>query len=145
MKITPITENDVENCAQIFIDAYKQLPLNYKWERTKAIQYLKEYLGFPGFTGFVGKVDDKIVAAMFGHTKVWCTNDQLVIDELIVPQDSLEKGYRIKLLNYCEKFYKGKGIEIMTLLTNKFMPAYDSYINNDYTKVDHYIFLFKQI
>ena len=145
MTIRPITENDIESCARIFTSAYNQLPWNYKWEQDKAIKYLKEYLISSGFMGFVVCNDDKIVAAILGHTKTWWTNDQLVIDELFVSLDSQGQGYGKKLMEYCEQYCKDKGIEMVNLMTNKFMPAYNFYINNDYIKVDQYVFMFKQI
>lgn len=145
MTIRPITENDIDNCAAIFISAYNQLPWNYKWEHEKAVTYLKEYSGSPRFTGFVVSVDDTIVAAMLGHKKTWWTNDQLVIDELFVAPGSQGQGYGKKLMDYCEQYCKEKEIEMITLMTNKFMPAYNFHINNDYIKVDQYVFMFKQI
>lgn len=145
MTIRPITENDIENCAEIFISAYNQLPWNYKWEKGKAVKYLKEYFLSSGFTGFVGTVDNKIVAAMFGHVKTWWTNNQLVIDELFVSSENQGHGYGKILMEYCEQYCKEKEIDVINLMTNKLMPAYNFYINNDYIKVDPYVFMFKQL
>jgi len=145
MRIREITANDIDQCAQVFMAAYNRLPWNYGWKQEKAAKYLREYLGAPGFAGFLAIDNDQVVAAMFGHIKTWWTNDQLVIDELFVDAASQGKGYGKHLMEHCEQYCREKSLEMIVLMTNKFMPAYNFYLSNDYVKVDQYVFMFKQV
>lgn len=145
MTIRDIQPEDIDACAQVFMEAYNGLPWNYKWEHAGAVKYLKEYMASSGFRGFVICEDEKICGAMLGHRKTWWTNDQLMIDELFVPASSQGKGYGRLLLEHTETWSKEQGLEMIVLMTNKLMPAFNFYLNNDYNKVDQYLFMFKDL
>jgi len=143
--IEPLAIDDVEACSVIFMEAYNRQPWNYKWVQDKAIKYLTEYTGRNNFAGFVLWDDGVIMGAVFCHTKTWWTGNQFYIDELFVNPDKQGKGYGKKLISHCEEYCKQQGIETITLMTNNLMPAYEFYISNDYMKVGHYVFMFKQL
>lgn len=143
--VRPITENDFDACTIVFMEAYNRQPWNCRWTYEKAIKYLKEYAGRDNFTGFVLCVDDKVTGAAFAHTKTWWTNDQFYIDELFIDPDKQGSGYGTQLINHCNDHCKQQGIEMITLMTNKLVPAFDFYIRNDYSKVDQYVFMFHHV
>ncbi len=145
MTIRPFSPNDTDACARIFMAAYNQMPWNYRWEHDKAVKYLTEYAGAQNFTGLVAEDNGVVCGAMFGHIKTWWTNDQLFIDELFVDGTKQGRGIGKQIMAHCEAICKEKGIEMITLMTNKLMPAYEFYITNDYSKVDQYVFMFKEL
>lgn len=145
MNIRKVTRDDIGACVKVFMESYNCLPWNYNWKYDDAVNYLTEYMETKHFIGFVVCEDEKIVGAMFGHTKTWWTNNQLYIDELFVSAQSQGKGYGKKLIAETENYCRENEIEMITLMTNKFMPAIKFYNTIDFTKVDQYVFMFKQV
>jgi GNAT superfamily N-acetyltransferase len=145
MNIRELNETDLERCGEILISSYNTMPWNYRWSFEKAYLYLKEYQEAKRFMGFVALEEGMIVAAIFGHLKTWWTKDQMYIDEVFVSNDFKGKGYGKSIISYCETYCKQKGIDIITLMTNEVMPAYEFHSKNDFVKVDQYVFMFKQL
>lgn len=145
MEIIQITKNDIPKCAETFTSSYNQLPWNHNWKLDDAIRYLNEYTEAPQFRGFMLHEDGKVPGALFGHCKTWWTNNQFMIDELFISPESQGKGYGKLLLRQAELYAKEYNIGLLTLMTNKFMPALDFYNKQDFSKVDQYVFMFKQL
>ncbi len=145
MHIRPILKIDIEKCAEVYLEAYNRAPWNYKFTQEKAIIYLQEYFDRNRFVGFLLTENDKIIAATFGHAKTWWTNDLIYIDELFVSPESRGKGYGKKLLEHTEEYAVTEGYEVITLMTNKHMPAFEFYQHLDYISADHFVYLFKPL
>jgi aminoglycoside 6'-N-acetyltransferase I len=143
--IKPILPRDIEPCSVIYMEAYNRYPWNYRWVQDKVTKYLQEYTDRGNFIGFVLYDDEVIAGAVFCHTKTWWTGNQFYIDELFVDPAKQGKGYGKQLMNHCEAWCQAQEIEMITLMTNNLMPAYEFYIANDYMKVDHYVFMFKPV
>jgi GNAT superfamily N-acetyltransferase len=145
MNISKMTKADLEGCVQPFMAAYNQLPWNYDWTEDKAKLYLQEYLEAPNFVGFIAEEGGEVAGALLAHSRTWWTGNQLYVDELFVSSAKQGAGYGRALLETTETYAKENGFEMLTLMTNKFMPALKFYFNNDYNKVDQYVFLFKEL
>lgn len=145
MKIHPITKNDIGRCAETFTASYNQMPWNYNWKLKDAMVYLNEYTDSMHFKGFMLADGDHVLGALFGHTRTWWTNNQLMIDELFIAPQKQGMGYGKLLLEHVEQYAKENSIGTITLMTNKFMPAVQFYNKNDFNKVDQYVFMFKQL
>ena len=143
--IREMTINDIPECAQIFMEAYNKLPWNYNWKPEVAIQYLTEYTDNKHFKGWVIVENGAIAGAMMAHPKSWWTNNQFYIDEIFVSSLHQGKGYGKQLIAFAEDYCKNNQLEMITLMTNKFMPAYKFYNSIDFVKVDQFVFMFKQI
>ncbi|MFB9844544.1 GNAT family N-acetyltransferase [Mucilaginibacter ginsenosidivorans] len=145
MTIRPLTQNDIEQCARLYVLAYNRPPWNYNFSHEKAVKYLTEYTERSRFVGFVLVEGDNIAGAMLGHSKTWWTNDLLYIDELFVAPESRGKGYGKSLLDHAEEYSREQGFEVITLMTNKHMPAFEFYNHIDYIQAEHFVFLFKPV
>lgn len=145
MNIYPVTEDKLDECVAIFIKAYNSPPWNCAWTPEKARQYLSEYLGAPNFVGFLFYVDEELVGATFGHQKTWFTSQQLMIDEFFIAPEHQRKGYGKKLMEHCNQYAKQNNIGIVFLMTNKYMPSYKFYEKTDYTTIEQFVFMFKQV
>jgi aminoglycoside 6'-N-acetyltransferase I len=145
MNIRPLTLSDIEHCATVYIQAYNRAPWNYNFSKEKAIRYLTEYVERTRFVGFVITEGETIVGAMLGHAKTWWTNDLIYVDELFITPDSRGKGYGKKLLDHVENYAIDEGYEVITLMTNKHMPAFEFYQHIDYLPAEHFVFLFKPL
>ena len=57
-------------------------------------------------------------------------------------------GVRVTGKNYCdhtEEYAREQGYEVITLMTNKYMPAFEFYNHVDYIQAEHFVFLFKPV
>ncbi|AYL95794.1 GNAT family N-acetyltransferase [Mucilaginibacter celer] len=145
MEIIAITENQLTHCAAILIEAYNAPPWNCRWTPEKAHQYLGELIDHRDFVGFMIYDENQPAGAILGHKKTWWTNKQLMIDELFVSPAHQKKGYGKKLLQFCEEYANSNQIELLVLMTNKYLPVYDFYEMAGYTLADQYVFMFKQL
>ncbi len=145
MTIRELTNNDIEECAKLFIQSYNQPPWNHKWDYGKAVSYLKEYIEGPRFIGFVLFEDDNMAGVMLGHSKTWWTNDLLYIDELFISPKAQRRGYGKLLLDHSEQYAKEQGCEVITLMTNKYMPAMNFYNNINYVQAEQFVLMFKTV
>lgn len=145
MNIRPITKDDIDRCARLYIHSYNRPPWNYNWSYEKAVKYLTEYMDSGRFVGFVLCEEEEFAGAILGHSKTWWTNDLLYIDELFISPDSQRKGYGKLLLDHAEDYAKKQELEVITLMTNKYMPAMKFYTNIDYMQAEQFVFLFKPV
>ena len=145
MNIRPFTISDIEKCAPLYMQAYNRPPWNYSFSHEKTVKYLTEYAERSRFVGFALFEVDEIVGAMLGHSKTWWTNDILYIDELFVGPESRGKGYGKQLLDHTENYSREQGYEVITLMTNRHMPAFQFYNHVDYIYAEHFAFLFKPL
>jgi aminoglycoside 6'-N-acetyltransferase I len=145
MPIRPFTTNDMEACAKLLMYSYKQPPWRYNWSFDQAFRYLTEYAEVKQFVGFVLVEREDIVGSLFGHTKTWWANDQLFIDELFISPQKQRSGYGRQLLEHAEQYSKDHGLKSMSLMTNKFTPAFNFYTKLNYLHAEQFVFLFKPI
>lgn len=145
MTIQPVTENDIENCAKVYVQTYNQAPWNYQWELKDALNYLAEYRSSPQFKGFVLYDHDVFAGAIFAHTKTWWTGSQLYIDELFIAPNSQKKGYGKALMSYAGQYAMENGLGTITLMTHKFMPSMKFYEGLDFVHAQPFVILFKQM
>ena len=145
MTVRAINKEDIAEVAEIYMSAYNKIPWNYNWRLEDAIIYLKEYFDCPQFVGFVLMEGNEVAAALFAHKKTWWTGNQLFIDELFVNSEKQGLGYGRVLMQHAEKYCSQNDLKMITLMTNKFMPALKYYESIEYMKVDPYVFMFKQL
>lgn len=145
MTIRSITAADIPACVPVYVNAYKQAPWNYHWTEAEATKYLSEHFDTPHFAGFVLLEGDQIKAVILGRKKTWWTGNQFFIDELFVASDTQRKGYGKQLLQHAATYAKQNGMNVLALMTNKYMPAYEFYLKNDFLSADQFTFLFKMI
>jgi aminoglycoside 6'-N-acetyltransferase I len=145
MNTVPLTNQNLDDCVGIFIKSYNQAPWNYHWTFDKAKQYLSEYMSCSGFAGFILYDEGEPVGAILGHKKTWWTGQQFMIDEFFISPERQRKGYGKKMLDVCDQYATENGIELLILMTNKYMPAYQFYTKSGYINTEQYVFMFKQL
>ena len=145
MTIRPVATDDIDGCARSLVRAYNQAPWRHNWDFEKAVKYLREYLEVKQFVGFVLCEGDEIAGAIFAHSKTWWANDQLFIDELFISDHKQRSGYGKRLLGHAEQYAKDHGLKSLSLMTNKFMPAFHSYNKLNFFHAEQLIFLFREI
>ena len=144
MKVKELTKEDIENCANIIMQAYNGRPWNYQWTVPKASLYLNELFDASRFVGFVIYEGEELVAAMFSHVKTWWINDLLMIDELFVAPLKQGKGYGQTLMNSAIEYSKCNNLGSITLMTHKYMPAVSFYEKNRFLPAEQYVLMFNE-
>jgi GNAT superfamily N-acetyltransferase len=143
--IRPCQKEDLPDCVQMLMAAYNGEPWRNHWTEDTGSRYLSEYAGAAQFVGWVALEDGKPAGALFGHRKVWWTQDELFVDELFVHPDFQGKGHGKRLLQAAEEYCINNGLAGVTLLTDRHMPSLAFYQQNGYTAADHVIFLYKVV
>jgi GNAT superfamily N-acetyltransferase len=144
MKVKELTKEDIENCANLIMQAYNGRPWNYQWTVPKASFYLNELFDAPRFVGFVIYEGEELVAAMFSHVKTWWINDLLMVDELFVAPLKQGKGYGQALMNSAIEYSKSNNLGSITLITHKYMPAVSFYEKNKFLQAEQYVLMFNE-
>jgi GNAT superfamily N-acetyltransferase len=145
MEILPITDNNLDDCLNIYLKAYNTPPWNYGWTTNMLKQYLSEYMDTSYFVGFILYDDSEPVGAVFTHKKTWWTGPMLFIDEFFITPVKQGMGYGRKLMDYCNEYASQNNLEIMMLMTNKYMPSYKFYDRISFTTADQFVFMFKPV
>lgn len=145
MTIKPITKEDLDQCAAVFVQTYNQPPWNYQWEFDNAVIYLNEYYQSPQFKGFMLFDGPVFVGAVFAHAKTWWTGRQLYIDELFIAPDLQHKGYGKLLIKHAELYAAAEKLNAISLMTSKYMPAMKFYESIDFMQAPPFVILFKEI
>ncbi|WP_184549750.1 GNAT family N-acetyltransferase [Mucilaginibacter sp. FT3.2] len=140
-----IAKHHLTDCVDIFLKAYNSAPWNCHWTMEKASQYLSELIDSNGFIGFILYENEKAIGAVLAHSKTWWTHNQLMVDEFFIAPEFQAKGYGKKLMRFCDEYAQENEIELMVLMTNKYLPAYRFYENLGYITADQYTFMFKQL
>lgn len=142
-QIRDITSGDINACAALLIDAYNCEPWNNRWTMESASRYLKECQGAERFKGFLLIEDGRAVGASFGHGKTWWTGDEFCVDELYIATDFQRKGLGGELMAHIEEYVKSLGLNGVTLLTNRHLPAREFYLKHGFEPAEHVLYMYK--
>lgn len=144
--IRPFVErNDLKTCITLMINVFNNEPWNDNWTYEGAEKYLLDYIATPGFKGIVADEDNKIKGFIFGFRKRWWQADEFYINEMCVQISEQRNGIGTKLIKYLEDSLVAEGIENITLLTDRGIPAEEFYKKNGFSEIERIIFLHKQI
>jgi GNAT superfamily N-acetyltransferase len=143
--IRPYVNGDLSGCVQLLMAAYNGEPWRNHWTEETGSMYLGEYAGSAQFVGWVALEEGRLAGALFGHRKVWWTQDELFVDELFVHPDFQGRGHGRRLLQTAEEHCVKNGLAGVTLLTDRHMPSLAFYQQNGYSAGDHVIFMYKVV
>ncbi|OAB38359.1 GCN5 family acetyltransferase [Paenibacillus glacialis] len=145
MIIRPFESDDLRKCTTLFVNVFNREPWNDNWSIEAAKQYLVDYIQTPGFRGFIAEDGSEIRGFIFGFRKRWWEGDEFFVNEMCVQVDEQRSGIGTKLINYIEGDLIHAGIENITLLTNREIPAEEFYKKNGFNEIERLIFLHKRI
>ncbi len=98
MIIRSCKTRDINECANLLIDVYSEVPYNEKWELNNAISYLKRFLKIDPENCFVAIMNDKVAGALFAFSYPWHSDNLISIQELFVTVSHRNCGIASKLL-----------------------------------------------
>jgi len=145
MRLKLFAGSDFLRCADTFVNVFNQEPWNDKWSAEAANEYLLDYMNTPGFTGVVAEDEEEVCGFIFGVRKRWWSGDEFFINEMCVSVKKQQAGVGSQLLKFLEQELEAKGIQNITLLTERDIPAETFYKKNGFTEIERLIFLNKNI
>jgi GNAT superfamily N-acetyltransferase len=95
------------------------------------------------FLGYIGLVNNKIVALSIGMKKPWICGMEYYIDEFCISYDYQGEGIGSLFLNHIEKLLLDENVQGMILNTEKDYPSYKFYEKNGFHPLGNLIVLGK--
>ena len=142
----PFAAQDLDPCADLFIQVFSQPPWNDRWPSTEVARaYLEEFVNTPGFQGFVVVLDQQIVAFLLGHRKQWWSGTEYYIDEFGVHPKVQGQGIGTMLIDHLKQSLSQAGIYTITLLTARDTPAAAFYAKQGFVTHQRMAFMFHRI
>ncbi|WP_078433807.1 GNAT family N-acetyltransferase [Metabacillus halosaccharovorans] len=141
MKITLFEEKDLLACTNTFMEVFNQEPWNDKWTKETANNYLADFTHTPGFKGIVAYDEEEMIGFLFGTLKHWWSGDEFFINEMCVVADKQNSGIGSKMMNDLIKELEKDGVSMISLLTDRGIPAEDFYKKHGFSEIDRLVFL----
>ncbi|MNP29132.1 Acetyltransferase (GNAT) family protein [compost metagenome] len=95
------------------------------------------------FLGYIGLVNNKIVALSIGMKKPWICGMEYYIDEFCISYDYQGEGIGSLFLNHIEKLLLDENVQGMILNTEKDYPSCKFYEKNGFRPLGNLIVLGK--
>ncbi|MGQ4665513.1 GNAT family N-acetyltransferase [Metabacillus halosaccharovorans] len=141
MKITLFEDKDIQACTNTFMEVFNQEPWNDKWTKETAKNYLTDFTHTPGFKGIVAYDGGEMIGFLFGTLKHWWSGDEFFINEMCVVADKQNSGIGSKMMNDLIKKLESDGVSMISLLTDRGIPAEDFYKKHGFSEIERLVFL----
>jgi len=129
--------SDWDACLKLFCEVFNDEPWFDEWTMESASLYLSDIIGTPGFIGIVGLSNHELDGFMLGHTKHWWQGKEYFVHEMCVRRVSQGYGMGTAMMSFAKTELKTAGVETITLLTSKGMPAEHFYLKNGFNELKH--------
>jgi len=146
VQIRSFRSADLERCVMLFITIFSEDPWHDQWlSFARARAFLADIIGTPGFRGFVAEEDGHLVALCFGHKRRWWQGDEYFINELGVLPGRQRKGIGSQLLRYVREQLRQEGVQYISLLTERGIPAEQFYLKEGFQKSKDVIYMYQYL
>lgn len=127
---------DLEACAEIYMDAYSKEPWNENYDYEKVKKYLARFVSGNTYAGWVILEENQIVGFVLGVIIPCIENDYFRIEDFCVRPEMQRKGIGGELLKKISLALRGKCIDSIMLNTVKGFPAYKFYLKNGFEEIE---------
>ena len=133
LKVIKMENSMLNECVDLYINTFTKEPWYDVYEsRDQVVSFFKNHFENNYFCGYVGILDEKIVALSIGIKKPWIKGMEYFIDELCVSYELQGKGIGSIFIKEIEKDIKQSGMNGVILLTERDFPSEKFYARNDY-------------
>jgi len=133
LKVGKMERNMFDECVDLYINTFTKEPWYDVYEsRNQVVNFFKNHFENNYFCGYVGILDEKIVALSLGMKKPWIKGMEYYIDELCVSYELQGKGIGSSFIKEIEHDIKQLGMNGILLLTEKDYPSEKFYIHNGF-------------
>ncbi|WP_160690358.1 GNAT family N-acetyltransferase [Clostridium sp. C2-6-12] len=144
LKVKKLEEYMIDECVDLYMDTFSKEPWNDEYEsRQQVVNFFENHIKNNYFLGYVGIIDENIIALSIGMKKPWIKGIEYYIDEFCVSYLMQGQGVGSEFLKEIEKMINEEGVYNIILNTEKEYPSYDFYIKNGFETINDLIVLGK--
>lgn len=133
MRVIKLNKDYLEECVDLFIDTFSKEPWNDVYESRQQVKDLfVNHMGNNYFLGYIGIIENRIVALSLGIKKPWIEGMEYYINEFCVAYDMQGKGLGSLFIKEIEKLLANENVEGMILNTERDYPSYEFYKKNGF-------------
>lgn len=87
-----LDEDDLINCAELYVSIFKQAPWNEEWSHDDAFERLGDFLACPKSIGIKAVYEKKIVGFLLGEVQRWNGANYFYLKEICVANKLQRQG-----------------------------------------------------
>lgn len=120
LNIVKLEKDKLDACVDLFIETFSKAPWNDVYEsRNQVVTFFENHMDNNYFVGYVGIIDDEVVALSVGMKKPWINGMEYYIDEFCVSTKWQGQGIGSVFISLIEADIKAQGMNGMMLNTEK--------------------------
>lgn len=144
LKVVKLEIKHLKECVDLFIDTFSSEPWNDIYASRKHVEdFIINHMKNNYFLGYVGLLENKVVALSIGMKKPWIYGMEYYIDEFCVGYNFQGKGIGSLFLSKIESLNAKENIEGIILNTEKNYPSYKFYKSNGFKELGELVVLGK--
>lgn len=144
LNIVKLEKDKLDACVDLFIETFSKAPWNDVYEsRNQVVTFFENHMDNNYFVGYVGIIDDDVVALSVGMKKPWINGMEYYIDEFCVSTKWQGQGIGSVFISLIEADIKAQGMNGMMLNTEKNYPSRTFYEKNGFSVIEDLIILVK--
>lgn len=144
LNIVKLEKDKLDACVDLFIETFSKAPWNDVYEsRNQVVTFFENHMDNNYFVGYVGIIDDEVVALSVGMKKPWINGMEYYIDEFCVNTKWQGQGIGSVFISLIEADIKAQGMNGMMLNTEKNYPSRTFYEKNGFSVIEDLIILVK--
>lgn len=144
LKVIKLTEKYLEESVDLFIDTFSREPWNDEYDSRQQVKdFFINHMRNNYFLGYIGLIDEKVVALSLGMKKPWIAGMEYYIDEFCISYDFQGKGIGSSFLKGIEELLIDENVEGMILNTERDYPSCNFYEKNGFKILGNLVVLGK--
>ncbi len=144
LNIVKLEKDKLDACVDLFIETFSKAPWNDVYEsRNQVVTFFENHMDNNYFVGYVGIIDDEVVALSVGMKKPWINGMEYYIDEFCVSTKWQGQSIGSVFISLIEADIKAQGMNGMMLNTEKNYPSRTFYEKNGFSVIEDLIILVK--
>lgn len=144
LELVNLEKDKLNECVNLFIQTFSQEPWNDVYESKDQVKdFFENHMKNNYFVGYVGMVDNEVIALSIGMTKPWINGMEYYIDEFCISTKLQRQGIGSKFLDLIEQDIKLRGMNAMILNTERNYPSRKFYEKNGFQTFEDLVILAK--
>ena len=136
----------MEECVGIYLELFRSEPFSYTWlTKETALRYFSDLIKHPRFQGYVFYENGCLLGGCLGYTDDYFLAAQYEIKEIFIDVKRQNGGLGSAFIKEIENDLIIKGIQFVTLLTQRSINAFNFYLKNGYETSEDTVFLSKRL
>ncbi len=133
LALKKITEKEIKESADLYYEVFTSEAFKFHWlTKQKAYNYFLDMYNTPNFLGFLFLNNDEVIGVCVGIGNPHFINNQYEIKEIFIKPSLQKKGIGNLFLSEVESALLNMDYQIITLYTQKNIPAYNFYSKKNY-------------